>query len=245
MAAPAIHAAPMHSAPAGIVGSGVVHPAARLSGTHTGAHSRTSYARPATRTSPVAPVAHIPKSAWVTGLPPNSIGPAPSSLAYVNSVPRLLPSSELFGHHHRGDHFRTGGVILPWGDFGGFYYPVPYYEPADNQGDEVSTNDAGSAGASENSNEQLAERSAAPAAAPYYPPSEPIYDFVFVKRDGTKIFAVGYSLSKDNLQYVTKEGLRRTIPLNALDFDATQKSNEERGNTVNLPPPPPSAIAAL
>ena len=245
MAAPAVHAAPMHSAPASVGAPGAIHSAPHL-GAHPVTHTHTSPARLSTRTSPNSPVAHTPRSAWVNGLPPNSIAPVPSSLAFVNSVPRLLPSSSFFEHHHRGDHFRTGGVILPWGDFGGFYYPVPYYEPADNQGDEAAANDSDNSGQNDNGNGQIAVgQPTAPAAAPYYPPSEPVYDFVFVKRDGTKIFAVAYSLTKDNLQYVTKEGLRRTVPLDALDFDATQKSNEERGNTVNLPPPPPSAIAAL
>jgi hypothetical protein len=37
------------------------------------------------------------------------------------------------------------------------------------------------------------------------------------------------------LQYVTEEGLRRTVALNALDLDATTQFNEQRG--VSMRPP--------
>lgn len=60
-------------------------------------------------------------------------------------------------------------------------------------------------------------------------------EYVFVRQDGSLIFAVAYSLINDRLQYVTAEGLRRTIPLNTLDFAATQQFNEQRGVSVRLP----------
>jgi len=65
------------------------------------------------------------------------------------------------------------------------------------------------------------------------PPEET--EYVFVRRDGSLIFAVGYSLINDRLQYVTAEGLRRTIPLNTLDLGATQQFNEQRGVAIRLP----------
>ena len=112
--------------------------------------------------------------------------------------------------------------------------PPGYYPPEQYQGQNQGNN----------GQNQVTAQQPTPAPAPAYSaPSEPVYEYVFVKRDGTKIFAVAYSLTKDNLQYITKEGLRRTLPLTALDFEATQKSNEERGNTVTLPSPPPSAMA--
>ena len=60
-------------------------------------------------------------------------------------------------------------------------------------------------------------------------------EYVFVRQDGSLIFAVAYSLINDRLQYVTAEGLRRTIPLNTLDFAATQQFNEQRGVSIRLP----------
>jgi len=244
--APAVatHAAPapMHAAPSGATHSASAHAtAAHHSSTRTGASS--------TRSVGKTPITRPPiKAAWEPGLPPNPIAPIPSSLAYVNSFPTLLPFGHrcfsglgCFGHNH---HFRNTGVIIPFGDFGGFYIPVPYYEPAASQEDEAAPDEAVASDENDNSEQQVAaEQPSAPAAAGYYPPSEPIYDFVFVKRDGTKIFAVAYSLTKDKVQYVTKEGLRRTVPLDSLDFEATQKSNAERGNTINLPSPPPAAMA--
>lgn len=59
--------------------------------------------------------------------------------------------------------------------------------------------------------------------------------YVFIRRDGTIIFAVAYSWLNDRLQYVTEEGLRRTIPLNTLDLDATQQFNDQRGVPIRLP----------
>jgi len=60
-------------------------------------------------------------------------------------------------------------------------------------------------------------------------------EYVFVRQDGSLIFAVAYSLINDRLQYVTAEGLRRTIPLNTLDFAATQQFNQQRGVSIRLP----------
>ena len=60
-------------------------------------------------------------------------------------------------------------------------------------------------------------------------------EYVFVKRDGTLIFAVAYSWINDRLQYVTREGIRRTIPRNTLDLDATQQFNDQRGVPIQLP----------
>lgn len=157
-------------------------------------------------------------------------------------------------HPNWGSPILTAGVVVPFGGGGGFYLPIPYYSapsaPEEEQGppppppgyyppEQYQGQNQGN-----NGQNQVSAQQPTPAPAPAYSaPSEPVYEYVFVKRDGTKIFAVAYSLTKDNLQYITKEGLRRTLPLTALDFEATQKSNEERGNTVTLPSPPPSAMA--
>lgn len=155
-------------------------------------------------------------------------------------------------HPGWGSPILTAGVVVPFGGGGGFYLPIPYYSapPVQEQEEAPANNDNGNGGSSEqgdnNHNQQQVapQQQSAPAAAQgYYPPSEPMYEYVFVKRDGTKIFAVAYSLTKDKLQYVTKEGLRRSLSLDTLDFDATRKSNEERGNTITLPSAPPSAMA--
>lgn len=76
-----------------------------------------------------------------------------------------------------------------------------------------------------------------PAAVEEAPP-EPVREvpeYVFLRRDGTTLFAVAYMWEKDRLLYVTREGLRRSVETRALDLDATRKFNEERGLTFRLP----------
>jgi hypothetical protein len=82
-------------------------------------------------------------------------------------------------------------------------------------------------------------RVARPAAAP---PAEPTSvatadddEFVFVRRDGTVFFAVAYSWEKGTLRYITSEGLRHSVTLDALDMDATRQFNEQRGLNFRLP----------
>jgi hypothetical protein len=58
---------------------------------------------------------------------------------------------------------------------------------------------------------------------------------VFVRRDGTLFFAVAYSWESGNLSYVTQEGFRRSVPRDALDLDATQQFNEQRGLNFRIP----------
>ena len=60
-------------------------------------------------------------------------------------------------------------------------------------------------------------------------------EYVFVRRNGTLIFAVAYAWQNGTLQYVTKEGLRRSVAGEALDLNATQQFNEQRGLTFRLP----------
>ena len=60
-------------------------------------------------------------------------------------------------------------------------------------------------------------------------------EFVFVRRDGTVFFAVAYAWENGTLRYVTSEGLRRSLARDALDLDATQQFNEQRGMNFRLP----------
>src|SRR5580704_3678458 len=95
--------------------------------------------------------------------------------------------------------------------------------------------------------EQLASRvpqampGAAPPsmASPVPPPAvtAPVRDvgeFIFVRRDGKILFASAFFIGGSLLQYVTPEGLRRTVPVTELDAEATRKMNEALGTTVDL-----------
>jgi hypothetical protein len=66
-------------------------------------------------------------------------------------------------------------------------------------------------------------------------PAREIEQYVFVKRDGTIIFAVAYAWDKGILRYVTTEGLRRSVALDSLDLDATRQFNEQRGLSFRMP----------
>jgi hypothetical protein len=42
-------------------------------------------------------------------------------------------------------------------------------------------------------------------------------------------------LESGNLDYVTQEGLRRSVALDTLDLNATQQFNEQRGLSFRVP----------
>jgi len=68
-------------------------------------------------------------------------------------------------------------------------------------------------------------------------PDVPVPDvgnFILVRRDGRILFASLFSVVGTQLQYVTPEGIRRTLAMSDLDADATQQMNEARGTTIQL-----------
>jgi len=131
----------------------------------------------------------------------------------------------------QGNCFGFGsGVVVPFLD-GGFYLPtvVPGEQPAPQAAEEGEAEADRPPPAEEPAvRETLATRDKALSV-----PAQ--LEYVFVKRDGTLIFAVAYSWINDRLQYVTSEGIRRTVPRNTLDLDATQQFNDQRGVPIQLP----------
>jgi hypothetical protein len=133
-------------------------------------------------------------------------------------------------HHFR----RDSGFVIPFID-GGFYMPVPMDAdqgaPAPQPDDSEAANQPPPAEQpfARDTDSSLRDRMRSEP----LPPEQP--EYVFVRQDGSLIFAVAYSLINDRLQYVTAEGLRRTIPLNTLDLGATQQFNEQRGVSIRLP----------
>lgn len=133
-------------------------------------------------------------------------------------------------HHFR----RDSGFVIPFID-GGFFLPVPM---SADQGSAVSQAEDSEAAnqpapAQQNSARDDDRSFRDRMRSEPLPPEQT--EYVFVRQDGSLIFAVAYSLINDRLQYVTAEGLRRTIPLNTLDFAATQQFNEQRGVSIRLP----------
>ncbi len=131
-------------------------------------------------------------------------------------------------------HCFDNGFIVPFFD-GGVYLPVPMY--ADDAAEAQPAEEAAPV--------QEAQQQEQPPSQDYYgnppartysqPPPKPEADYIFVRRDGTLIFAIAYTWINDRLQYVTEEGLRRTVPANTIDLDATQQFNDQRGVPIRLP----------
>jgi hypothetical protein len=144
----------------------------------------------------------------------------------------------------------TNGVVIPYYG-GGIYVPIPYYDYADNGAPDQGTPQEVAADQPPDGVPYGPEAGQQPPDAPQPGPSRyrsndfngSLAQFVFVERDGTKVYAVAYSFNNNKLQYVTPEGIRHTLAIDSLDFDATQKQNEKLGNTINLPSAPASGDA--
>jgi len=135
-------------------------------------------------------------------------------------------------------HFRYGSSV-PF--LSGSWYVPMYYPDAAAPVAEAET-EAPATDASESSEGEAVLNEPAAATAPAVKPAKaamaplaPSAEYTFVRRDGTVFFAVGYLWQGEKLQYVTQDGLRRSVPLADLDLDATSKFNEQRGVTFRSP----------
>lgn len=256
--------AQQHAAVAVAAPPAAVHPApAGTATSHIAAAHPPSSAHPVHRVATsgsglktVAPRAKTPATAATRPVPPPPLGGAVNPLGgFVNSV----AGANAFCNK-RGSYPLQGlnacapttGVVLPFSG-GAIYVPVPYYldssaageEQQPPEGQEEAANQANDTNPPPPSEEgQIPEAGGASPAARSGNTgiTESLAQFVFVQRDGSKFFAVAYSFMNDKLHYVTKDGARRSVPLDSLDFDATQKSNEDLGNTINLPSLPASGV---
>src|SRR5262249_55140986 len=137
------------------------------------------------------------------------------------------------GRHSRFNNFEPFG-------FGGFLLTSPEVvvvegQPAEavapTEAEEEAANSRGA-----NSSDNL-EQHFLPAAT-RLGPAAPVRDaaeYVFVRRDGSLLFGVAYSWDNGTLRYVTREGQRRSVSQDALDMDATQQFNEQRGVNFRTP----------
>ena len=88
--------------------------------------------------------------------------------------------------------------------------------------------------------QQAASNSQAPSSSPSISspvaptPIRDVGEFIFVRRDGRILFASAFFVGDGLLQYVTPEGIRRTIPVAELDTDSTRKMNDALGTKVDL-----------
>jgi hypothetical protein len=73
-----------------------------------------------------------------------------------------------------------------------------------------------------------------PTAVPAPAPVPEVGELILVRRDGRVLFASVFSVTGNQVQYVTPEGIRHTLPLTELDTVATQEMNEARGTTLQF-----------
>jgi hypothetical protein len=135
----------------------------------------------------------------------------------------------------RGSH-RHGDFITPV-FFGGFpyYSDYPDYQQEPQQPQIIVIQQPAPA---------VIVQQAAPAAAETYtdtaapaPPPAPVREvgeLILVRRDGRVLFGSVFSVTGTQVQYVTPEGIRHSLPLAELDTVATQEINEARGTTLQF-----------
>jgi len=221
--------------PSGAVAGNHVAPVHAPQQVHPGTHGAAAGVRPAvSHKTPNRPA------------PPRPVLPPVSVVSPVSSIP-FVSSCNLHPTHPRGAPRPCQtftGILLPF--FGGaFYVPVSYVSDSATQEDvqENASTDPSEANDPQESAEEPPSYGSAPPRAHSDSLNDAFSEFVFVQRDGSTFYAVAYSLLKDKVQYVTRDGVRRTLALDSLDFNATQKFNEERGNTIHLPDLPASGVA--
>jgi hypothetical protein len=158
-------------------------------------------------------------------------------LAAVSGTLRNNPRA--FGHNGQ----RGQGAFIPI-FFGG--YPYYYDDPGADQQDQeppqpaqpqpqiiviqqpVPAQQATDSGNDTGNVSAPAPESEAAASVP------DVGDFILVRRDGRILFASIFSVVGTQIQYVTPEGIRRTVAMADLDSDATEQMNEARGTTVMI-----------
>ena len=140
----------------------------------------------------------------------------------------------------RQRHERFEGTV-PFG-FSGFLLSSPGLiveeaQPAENPQPAPEETTATNAAETENmrgsEGRNFSAMVSAPAPAPA--PQHDAPEYVFVRRDGGLVFAVAYSWDNGTLRYITREGLRGSVKQGALDMEATQQFNEQRGVDLRLP----------
>ena len=137
----------------------------------------------------------------------------------------------------RGGRFGGFDGGFPFG-FGGFLLSPPIIDEGAVADSQVAEDDLGD----DPPPQQYAPRRPRAPRPPSEPQAEsapaPVPDeeqYVFVRRDGSLVFAVAYAWENSTLRYVTPDGLRHSIGREALDLNATQQFNEQRGINFRIP----------
>jgi hypothetical protein len=139
--------------------------------------------------------------------------------------------------HPNRRHRNDFGGFFPFFD-GGFFLPsAPFIDETGGEApppEEVAAEEAPEPPHARTHYREQYEPPAPSHEAAYEPPAK-TEEYVFVRRDGTLIFAVAYTWDNGTLRYITNEGVRRSVTRDTLDLDATQQFNEQRGMTFHFP----------
>jgi hypothetical protein len=181
--------------------------------------------------------------ASVTSLGPNGFTPRfsiPAGVQFFTTVPRHDFDFDHDRHHHRhtGNFFPVFGGVYP------MYVPVPYPVEAETYADDDSEYQGGPTifdrrGRGEESYippvkdppPAHAEQHVDSTPPPPEPPQEPT---LLVFKDGHQLELGNYAIVGQTL-FDLAPGHARRIAIADLDLDATQKKNDERGVTFQLP----------
>jgi hypothetical protein len=164
---------------------------------------------------------------------PNSFNDSPG-LGFDFSHLAAVNSGRSRSRFHRGFGFDNGF------GFSGFLLTSPEViveGPAGEGGQQPPIEEAVAANGASADNRSNLEDQFLPSTSSSIPapPPRDEAEYVFVRRDGTLLFGVAFMWDHGTLRYVTRDGLRRSVPQEALDMDATQQFNEQRGVSFRLP----------
>jgi hypothetical protein len=158
-----------------------------------------------------------------------------------------------FGSNHQGEHNHANSVFVPF-----FFGGLPYYENNFDSGDtsipapqqEFAPQSSPQIIVIQQPVPQLVPQALAPQLAPSSAPSaaplaqnaaptstEPPHDYsgyVLVLGSGRIVFASAYSVTGNQLHYVTPEGIRHSLLVKDVDASATQAMNEARGVSIQI-----------
>ena len=182
----------------------------------------------------------------VTSLGPNGFTPnfnPPPGIQFFTTVPRRdfdFDRGRRHHHHQLGDFFPAFGAVYP------IYVPVPYPQETEEYADDDSEYQGGPTifdrrGRGEESYippvRDVAPSHTEPQAAPSAPatPEAPRDPTMLVFKDGHQLEVTNYAIVGQTLFDLTT-GHPRKIAVAELDLAATQKKNDERGVSFQLPP---------
>lgn len=158
-------------------------------------------------------------------------------LAAISGALRNNPSSH-FGHNqHRGQGSFVPILFGGYPYYDDFGYEQPEQQPAQQsppQPQIIVIQQPVPAQQGGDTERGAGNLSAALSESPAPAPVSDVGDFILVRRDGRILFASVFSVVGTQLQYVTPEGIRRTLAMADLDAAATQQMNEARGTSLQI-----------